>query len=101
MANIAPSVLRQASRLASKSTISTVSRRSAKTLSRVATGPIQQNVAPSRPYVTESRRDNAQVQVETAIRLDKKELEKAGLALSGQNGSDVHVSPMAGKTCSS
>ena len=33
-----------------------------------------------------------------AIRLNKKEFEKAGLAMSGQNGSDVHVSPMAGKT---
>lgn len=59
---------------------------------------MQNNVTPSRTYVTSSRRDNAQVQVDTAIKLDKKELENAGLAVSGQNGSDVHVSPMAGKS---
>ena len=69
-----------------------------RTVSRVATGPAQNNAAPMRSYVTESRPDKAQVQAETAIRLDKKEFEKAGLAMSGQNGSDVHVSPMAGKT---
>ncbi|KAM7200156.1 cysteine desulfurase [Rhypophila sp. PSN 637] len=95
MPNIAPSVLRQASRLASKSAISTASRRSAWPLSRVATTCIQNNATSSRSYVTDSRRDNAQVQVDTAIKLDKKEFEKAGLAMSGQNGSDVHVSPMA------
>ena len=64
----------------------------------MAAGPAQNNGVTSRSYVTESRRDNAQVQVETAIRLDKKEFEKAGLAMSGQNGSDAHVTPMAGKT---
>ncbi len=50
--------------------------------------------------MTETKRDSAQVsepRIETAIRLDKKELEKAGLALSGQEGSNVAVSPMAGK----
>lgn len=98
MANIAPSVIKQASRLASKSSISTAPRRSARALSRVATTRVQHNVAPSRPYVTDTRRDNAQVQVDTAIKLDKKALENAGLAVSGQNGSDVHVSPMAGKS---
>jgi len=55
-------------------------------------------IASSRTYVTETKRDNAQVQVETAIRLDKKELEKAGLSISTQDGSNIqHVSPMAGK----
>jgi len=95
MANIAPSVLRQASRLASKSTVSasvsSASRRKVPALARVA-------IASSRTYVTETKRDNAQVQVETAIRLDKKELEKAGLSISAQDGSNTqHVSPMAGK----
>jgi cysteine desulfurase len=47
--------------------------------------------------VTESKRDNAQVQVETAIRLDKKQFEKAGLSLNAQDGSSTHVSPMAGE----
>ncbi|KAK3325223.1 pyridoxal phosphate-dependent transferase [Apodospora peruviana] len=92
MANIAPSVLRQASRLASKSAISSVSRSGARSLSRVA---IQSNVPATRTYVTQSRPDNAQVQAETAIRLDKKEFEKAGLTVSGQDGSSGHVSPMA------
>lgn len=49
--------------------------------------------------MTESKRDHAQVQVETAIRLDKKDFEKAGLSLNAQqDGSNVHVSPMAGKS---
>ena len=99
MANIAPSVLRQASRLASASTLSaTTSRRGVQALSRAATAPIQRTAR--RTYVTETKRDSAQVsepRIETAIRLDKKELEKAGLALSGQEGSNVAVSPMAGK----
>jgi len=47
-----------------------------------------------RSYVTESKPDNAQV--ETAIKLDKKELEKAGLSISAQDGSaGEHVAPMA------
>ncbi|KAK1749951.1 cysteine desulfurase [Echria macrotheca] len=95
MANLAPSALRQASRLASKSVLSTPTRRSVAAVGRVAKTASQSSVAPTRSYVTESKRDNAQVQVETAIRLDKKDFEKAGLALSGQDGSNVHVSPMA------
>jgi cysteine desulfurase len=51
-------------------------------------------------YVTETRRDGAEVRtdarVETAVRLDKKSFEKAGLAVSAEE-SDVAVSPIAGK----
>ncbi|KAK0614232.1 pyridoxal phosphate-dependent transferase [Immersiella caudata] len=94
MANIAPSVLRQASRLASKSAISTTSRRAVPTVGRVAVASTQ-IASSSRTYVTESKRDNAQVQVETAIRLDKKQFEKAGISLNAQDGSNTHVSPMA------
>ncbi len=48
----------------------------------------------------ETKRDNAQVsepRIETAIRLDKKELEKASLALSGQQEPNAAVAPMTGK----
>ncbi|KAH8880017.1 cysteine desulfurase-like protein [Thozetella sp. PMI_491] len=97
MANIAPSVLRQASRLASHRTISAARLRNVQSLGRVASAPALPKQT-RRTYVSQSRRDNAQVaepKIETAIRLDKLELEKAGLALSGQEGSNVSVSPMA------
>jgi len=45
--------------------------------------------------VTETRRDNAQVQSESAIRIDRKELDKSGLTISSEDGSSQHVSPMA------
>jgi len=95
MANLAPSTLRQASRLASKRVISST-RRSVGAAARVARAP-QSVASTARTYVTQSKRDNAQVQVETAIRLDKKDFEKAGLSISADDGSNVHVSPMAGK----
>jgi len=95
MANLAPSVLRQASRLAAKSAIPAVPRCSVRTLSRVATT----TPARRRTYVTETKpRDHAQVQTDQAIRLDSKEFDKAGLSIrSGQDGSSEHVSPMAGE----
>ncbi|KAK5661276.1 hypothetical protein OQA88_11170 [Cercophora sp. LCS_1] len=93
MTNIAPSALRQASRLATKSALSLAARRRLPSIAQVAAASSQTS---SRPYVTESKRDNAQVQVETAIRLDKKDFEKAGLSLNAQkDASSVHVSPMA------
>ena len=49
--------------------------------------------------MTESKRDNAKVEVETAIRLDKKELDRSGMTISSQNPEGTHVSPMAGKLC--
>ncbi|KAJ4306105.1 cysteine desulfurase [Collariella sp. IMI 366227] len=93
MSNLAPSVLRQASRLASKAPLSTASRRGVPALSRSATGPAR--VVCQRCYVTQTKSDHAQVQVDTAIRLDRPELEKAGVTLDTQNGSTTHVSPMA------
>ncbi|KAK0719582.1 pyridoxal phosphate-dependent transferase [Lasiosphaeris hirsuta] len=92
MANIAPSVLRQASRLASRSVLSTAPRRGVPALARVARATTH-GASSTRAYVTESKRDNAQV--ETTIHLDKKKLQKSGLALSGQDGQDAHISPMA------
>jgi cysteine desulfurase len=96
MATIAPSVLRQASRLVSKSSVYAAQRRGVLALSRTAAAPARS--AGRRCYVTQTKSDNAQVQADTAIRLDRAELEKSGLALDTQTGSTTHVSPMAGKT---
>ncbi|OIW28866.1 cysteine desulfurase-like protein [Coniochaeta ligniaria NRRL 30616] len=97
MANISPSVLKQASRLASKSSLSSAARRNANAFSRVANSQISRSQ--SRSYVSETKRNDASItdtKVETAIRLDKKDFEKAGLSMnSQQKGSDVSVSPMA------
>ncbi|KAK4246782.1 pyridoxal phosphate-dependent transferase [Corynascus novoguineensis] len=93
MANIAPSVLRQASRLASRSSVSAAPRRGVPVLSRAA--PAAARGPCKRCYVTQSKSDNAQVQTDTAIRLDRAELEKAGATLEVKNGSTTHVSPMA------
>jgi len=95
MANIAPSVLRQASRLASRTSVPAVTRRGVPILSRPTTAAARNTC--QRCYVTQSKPDHAQVQVDTAIRLDRAELEKAGATLETQNGSTTHVSPMAGK----
>jgi len=99
MASLASSALKQASRLAAKPSLSSSSSRNLRGLSRVATASLHRN-PPFRSYVSETKRDNAQVtdaKIETAIRLDKEQLQKAGLAISGQDKSDVTVSPMAGK----
>lgn len=94
MSQIASSALRQASRLASRPSGSSSS---ALGIARVATGALQR--APRRTYVSETKRDHAQVietKVDTAIKFDTKKLEEAGLALSGKQP-NVRVSPMAGK----
>lgn len=62
---------------------------------------LPQTVASRRCYVTESKRDNAQVaepKIETAIRLDKAALQNSGLAMGGQQDGNMLVSPMAGKS---
>ena len=101
MANISPTVLKQASRLASKSSLSTAARRNANAFSRVANSQISR-APPSRSYVSETKRNDASVadtKIETAIRLDKKDFDNAGLSMSSQQkGSDVSVSPMAGES---
>ena len=96
MVNISSSVLRQASRLPSNSCI--FPRQAPYALARVPVLPLPR--VPVRSYVAATKKDNAQVadaKVETAIRLDKKDFEKAGLSLNAQDGSSATVSPMAGK----
>ncbi|EAA29943.1 cysteine desulfurase mitochondrial precursor [Neurospora crassa] len=90
MSTIAPSVLRQASRLAAAAPL-----RSARVLSRATTAAAVKTASASRSYVTETKRNNADVQAEHAIKLDHREMEKQGLTISAQNGSSQHVSPMA------
>lgn len=99
MANISPSVLKQASRLATKASLSSAARRNANSFTRVASTQVSR--APSRSYVSETKRNEAQIadtKIETAIRLDKKVIEKAGLSLNAQDGSNQSVSPMAGRS---
>jgi cysteine desulfurase len=80
MANVATSALRQASRLGLRQTLSA---RAVPALSRVAT------VAPARAsrrgYVSGTKQQNAQVNVETAIKLDKKDFmnEKGEMVMPG------------------
>lgn len=98
MASIGPSALRQASRLASNSPTLSASLRRATRTSRTATAVPQ---ALRRSYVTESKRDNAQVaepKIETAIHLDRAVLDKAGLTMGGKQEGNMLVSPMAGKS---
>ncbi|KAK4104217.1 cysteine desulfurase [Parathielavia hyrcaniae] len=92
MANIAPSVLRQASRLASKSYISAAPRRTVQAVTRAATASARGNGGVcERCYVTQTKSDHAQVQVDTAIRLDRPALEKSGLVMETQDQSAAHV----------
>ncbi|KAI1650203.1 cysteine desulfurase [Daldinia loculata] len=96
MANVASSALRQASRLALKQSIASTSLRGLPSISKVAGVTTAQ--AARRGYVSESKRDNAQVNVETAIRLDKKDFmnEKGELVMPGSgNPANGTVSPMA------
>ncbi|KAI0146173.1 cysteine desulfurase [Xylariaceae sp. FL1272] len=69
MANVATTALRQASRLGLKQTISSAPVR--QSLTRAAGTVGARSVR--RGYVSETKRSNAQVNVETAIRLDKKD----------------------------
>lgn len=88
--------MRQASRLASKQPSISTSLRRATYAARVATNIPQSSSR--RSYVTETKRDNAQVaepKLETAIHLDKAMLQKSGLAMSGQQDGNMLVSPMA------
>ncbi|KAL8305912.1 hypothetical protein RB597_003425 [Gaeumannomyces tritici] len=93
MSTLASSALRQASRLAGRQSAPAASRQAARRASKVAT---QLRPAPARTYVSETKRDSAQVtevKIETAIHLDKKDFEKAGLAM--ESGDGITVSPMA------
>lgn len=62
---------------------------------------LPQTAASRRCYVTETKRDNAQVaepKIETAIRLDKAALQNSGLSMGAQQDGNMLVSPMAGKS---
>lgn len=89
MANAAASALRQASRLGLRQTLAS-SARAAPTLSRVAA--IAPGRASRRGYVSETKQQNAQVNVETAIKLDKKDFmnEKGEMVMPGMSSA---VSP--------
>lgn len=100
MASFGPSALRQASRLAAKQPSLSSSLRSASRTARVATSLPNTQAASRRSYVSETKRDNAQVaepKIETAVHLDREALQKSGLAVSGQQEGNMLVSPMAGK----
>ncbi|KAI1270063.1 cysteine desulfurase [Xylariaceae sp. FL1019] len=70
MANVAATALRQASRLGLKQTISSTPVRQSLAKAAAAVGATR---SARRGYVSETKRSNAQVNVETAIRLDKKD----------------------------
>ncbi len=98
MASITSSVLKRASRLVSAPPAASPSVRGLGGVSRTATAAVQR--VHNRRWVSESRRDNAQVanvKMETAVRPDKAGLGKAGLAFDGQQGSDAAVAPVAGR----
>ncbi|KAI1641440.1 cysteine desulfurase [Biscogniauxia mediterranea] len=96
MANVASSALRQASRLGLKQSFASAPLRISKHASRVAAAAAAQ--ASQRTYVSETKRDNAQVNIETAIKLDKKDFmnEKGELVMPGSGTpANATVSPMA------
>ncbi|KAI0601264.1 cysteine desulfurase [Biscogniauxia sp. FL1348] len=96
MANVASSALRQASRLGLKQSFASTPLRISKHASRVAVATAAQ--VSQRTYVSETKRDNAQVNVETAIKLDKKDFmnEKGELIMPGsRTPANATVSPMA------
>lgn len=88
MRNIPSSALRQAGRLCRRTAVTGTR---IPTTPRVATAPLQ-NMA-QRRYVSESRQDNAQVKVDTAIKLNKDDF--VNVAAQSPDGSNVMVSPMA------
>ncbi|KAM0287496.1 hypothetical protein ACHAQH_000450 [Verticillium albo-atrum] len=86
MASISKSALRQAGRLCR--TTATTPLRRIPIAPRIVSGPVQQ--LSQRRYVSETRKDHAQVNVDTAIKLDKKDFID-----QSPDGSNVVVSPMA------
>lgn len=100
MANVAPMSLRQAARLGAKSFSSAGLIRSS-TLPRAVAAPVQK-VAGCR-YISESRKDAAQVTVESAAKVDQKKfVTETGKQLSEQpmqgtaGNADAMMDPMAG-----
>jgi len=93
MAHITSSALRQAGRICQRASIPGAPLRGAPALSRVATLPACRRVE-RRGYVSESKRDNAQVAIDTAIHLDKKDFVNVVPGIGDAPG--AVVSPMAG-----
>lgn len=96
MVNVASSTLRQASRLGLKNVITSVPRRATPSASRIIATSSTQVLR--RSYVSETKRDHAQVTTETAIKLDKKDFmnEKGELIMpSSTTPANATISPMA------
>jgi hypothetical protein len=101
MSGIAAKTVRQASRVCAKQSVSTAGRLRAPT--NRAAAILGQNVS-RRGYVSESKKDNAQVSIDTAVRADQKAFfqETSKLPenhiIGGTNvTADAMMSPMAGK----
>lgn len=100
MSNIASSSLRQASRLCLKPSIPSAGALRANTLPRAAASAQRSS---RRAYVSETKKDNAQVNVDTAIRAEQKAFFKeTGVKAETQSApgtsvaADAMMSPMAG-----
>ncbi|KAI1110327.1 cysteine desulfurase [Nemania sp. NC0429] len=85
MANVAATALRRASRLGLKHSLASAPLRQPQPVSRFAATAASIPRTSRRGYVSETKRDNAQVNVETAIRLDKKDFmnDKGELVMPG------------------
>ncbi|KAJ8118753.1 hypothetical protein ONZ43_g3930 [Nemania bipapillata] len=97
MANVATTALRRASRLGLKQSITTAPLRQSPHLPRLPATTISRTSR--RSYVSETKRGNAQVNVETAIRLDKSNFmnEKGELVMPGSASAlSAAGSPVAG-----
>lgn len=83
MANVATTALRRAARLGFKQSFASAPLRQPQSIPRLATTAVSRTS--QRGYVSETKRGNAQVNVETAIRLDKKDFmnEKGELVMPG------------------
>jgi cysteine desulfurase len=96
MSSVASSALKQASRLALKQSASSSPIRGSPAISRAAVATAAH--ASRRNYVSHSKTNNAQVNVETAIRLDKKDfVNKEGQLITPASAppANATISPMA------
>jgi len=96
MSNVASTALRRASCLGLRPSLTAAPLRQSKYLHRLASPAVTKSSR--RGYVSETKRDNAQVNIETAIKLDKKDFvnEKGELVMPG-SGSALNAtgSPVA------
>jgi cysteine desulfurase len=90
MASLRSSAVRQASRLASRRVLGPASLRKSPAVPHVVASALPG--APRRSYVSETQKNSAQVAeatIETAIHLDRAQLEKAGLAIGRGQGKET------------